>query len=1257
MLSVAYVDDSATGLNNGTGWTDAYTSLQAALTAAVAPQEIRVAQGTYMPTAGSDRAASFALKSGVSVLGGYAGVGAPDPDARNIALYTTCLSGDIGAPGNAADNSFHVVVANGANATAVLDGVTISGGNANGTSSNGYGSGMYNSSSSTLINCTFTANTTAIWGRGGGIYNSSCDPTLINCTFKGNSAGDGGGMYNEGSSPELTNCTFTANSSGSDDISGFGGGMYNESSSAFLTNCTFVANSAYGSNGSGGGMLNRWCSPTLTNCILWRNMAAAASQISPSSPGTGGIFADLTYCDVQGGYGGTATNINSDPQFVRNPSPGPDGTWGTSDDDFGDLRLRLDSPCIDAGSNFEPEDFPLDIATDAAGNPRLVDIPAKADTGRGTAPLADIGAYEAMAAVQALAGGPYAVLQGSTVVLSGAGYSPTGLPISYTWDLDGDGHFDDASARSPEFSAAGMQAPQTLTIALRVTDSSGASQQGTAVLRVLQPIYVDHSATGLNNGTNWADAFTSLSSALAAAVAGQAIWVAQGTYTPTAGTDRTVSFRLGRNVSIYGGYAGGGAANPDARDVGRYRSILSGDIGAAGDTSDNSYHVVASDSVDGTAVLDGFTITGGNANGGFPYDGGGGMCNAYWSSPTLANCTFTGNSTGSSSFAGYGGGMYNKDYCSPTLTNCQFIANSAGSESFPGFGGGMYNSSHTSPVLTNCMFTANSAQDGGGMYNSSQSSPTLTNCTFSANSTRFTGDGGGMYNSSSSPTLINCAFTANSTGSHGFSGSGGGMFNVSSSPTVTNCVFAGNWTSSSNFNRSGGGMYNYYYSSPILTNCTFAANSAVGPTAKGGGMYNYETCSPQLTNCILWGNWAANGSQTYNDKSEPVVTYCSVQGGYGGTGNIDLDPQFVRNPDAGPDGTWGTADDDFGDLRLRTNSPCIDAGKNAAVPTSITADLAGNPRFADVPGVADSGSGTAPIVDMGPYESPNPNLVVAGTDGPDEFSLSLSPDQASIRIVAPGLSNTYSVLAINALTFSGGEGDDRLTVDFANGNPVPVGSVTFDGQGGSDCVRIVALDDNATLTGEQVNVGTAAPIGFSNTEGTSFDLGAGRLTKSGSGAAMLVAGSIYTGGTEVLGGTLVLGHANALPAGGSLTIGAGATVVLPSGRSQAVVGGPQGAVVQEGGQWQVDSRQSARLPASVATPAWKSSPNFSASFLPFAPALRMAVAPGRASDVPVRLADVQGCEEFALLVASQQAVKKKASVQQAVDQVLAGMWP
>lgn len=149
---------------------------------------------------------------------------------------------------------------------------------------------------------------------------------------------------------------------------------------------------------------------------------------------------------------------------------------------------------------------------------------------------------------------------------------------------------------------------------------------------------------------------------------------------------------------------------------------------------------------------------------------GGGMNNSN-SSPTVTNCTFTGNSAVNS-----GGGMYNDNNSSPTLTNCTFTDSSAHS------GGGMYNIFGSSPTLTNCAFMNNSAENGGGMCNL-DSSPTLTNCTFTANSANY---GGGMCNSNSNPILDNCTFTGNSAIF------GGGMYNDSSSPTGTGLAMCGN---------------------------------------------------------------------------------------------------------------------------------------------------------------------------------------------------------------------------------------------------------------------------------------------------------------------------------------------------------------------------------------------------------------------------------------------------------------------------------
>ena len=133
-------------------------------------------------------------------------------------------------------------------------------------------------------------------------------------------------------------------------------------------------------------------------------------------------------------------------------------------------------------------------------------------------------------------------------------------------------------------------------------------------------IYVDSGASGANDGTSWTDAYTNLQDALSVPETGVEIWVAAGTYKPTAGADRTISFVLADGVRLYGGFAGG-ETELDQRDWESNITTLIGDIGIVEDDGDNSYHVVKCGSLTRATVLDGFTITGGNADGADPTTG------------------------------------------------------------------------------------------------------------------------------------------------------------------------------------------------------------------------------------------------------------------------------------------------------------------------------------------------------------------------------------------------------------------------------------------------------------------------------------------------------------------------------------------------------------------------------------------------------------------------------------------------------------
>jgi hypothetical protein len=406
-------------------------------------------------------------------------------------------------------------------------------------------------------------------------------------------------------------------------------------------------------------------------------------------------------------------------------------------------------------------------------------------------------------------------------------------------------------------------------------------------------LYVKWDATGENNGTSWGDAYTDLQSALAAASSGDEIWIAAGTYRPTSGTDRTISFVLKNGVSAYGGFAGT-ETSLWQRDFQTNVTTLSGDIGTAGDNSDNSYHVVVGSNTDSSVVLDGFTITGGNANTS-PNDKGGGMYN-FHGSPTVLNVIFTEN------YATFGGGMNNESFIpsessNPYLLNVSFLNNSAVE------GGGMRNMSYSSPILEIVKFQNNTAlRAGGGMLNVEQNTVTLRHVQFSGN---VAGTGGGLANAYSNPVLENVTFSNNSAEW------GGAITNAGSSPSIVNATFYGNSATT-----YGGAISNESNSNPTLTNVTISGNSAV---TFGGGMYS-DSSGATVVNSILYGN---SGGEIYNAAGSAVVSYSLIQGGYLGTGNIDADPFLGPLQDNG--GITQT-------MALLAGSPAIDAADDANCP-------------------------------------------------------------------------------------------------------------------------------------------------------------------------------------------------------------------------------------------------------------------------------------------------------------------------------------
>jgi predicted outer membrane repeat protein len=355
-------------------------------------------------------------------------------------------------------------------------------------------------------------------------------------------------------------------------------------------------------------------------------------------------------------------------------------------------------------------------------------------------------------------------------------------------------------------------------------------------LTIRNRVYVRATATGANDGTSWADAFTDLQSALAQP-AGD-IWVARGVYKPTASSDRSIAFKFHPNTAVYGGFAGT-ETQLSQRDITTSLTVLSGDIdnndavtnGVDATTNqiagNNSYHVVVMDgtTVAGTilasTILDGFTITGGKADGAAPDSSGGGLlCNgsgaAHECSPTLSKLHFSGN------FAAYVGGALHNDgssggKVSPTVRSATFSGNYAAD------GGAVYDflGDASAPSFTNVTFAGNGAASyGGAIYNyqtSGVAALTMTNVTFSGNAA---GNGGGAF------AHYTCGATLTSTLTNmiAWGDSLSEVVFVCDTPTFKNSILQGSggsgaWNAS--FGIDGGG--------------NLAADPKLGPLQDNGG--------------------------------------------------------------------------------------------------------------------------------------------------------------------------------------------------------------------------------------------------------------------------------------------------------------------------------------------------------------------------------------------------------------------------------------
>ena len=919
LLSTYFVDANAPGLTqNGSSWEFAFKDLQTILTSPtlVSGDTVKVADGTYKPTTTTDRTISFNLKNGVGLFGGYAGYGAADPEVRDTSLYPTILSGDIGSVGTNTDNSSRVVTANSVGSTTVLDGVTITLGNADGVGYPNTGGGMYNyNSSPTLANCTFAGNAAnnngggmyndssspsltdcaftqnTAYSVGGGVFNNSCSPTITSCAFSENTAIRGGGMYNYYSLPTLTTCAFSRNTT-----SYFGGGMENYYSSPMLTTCTFSGNTS----NIGAGMYNYSSSPTLTHCTITGNTAPSSGggvcNISSSPTLTNCTFIGNTAIDGGGMYNNSSSPSLSNCILAGNSVSNNGGgvfVYNDSSPTFnncafiGNMTFGTSSTGNGGGMYADSNTSPALVNCTFTANSS--DMPGGGIYAKSASPkLTNCIIWGNSTGFVASGGSPivtYSNIQGGFSGTGNINVNPQFVrsPWVGSDELFGtsDDDLGDLRLRIGSLSLnVGKNSAVTTSADLagnpRIQDGNVdlGAYEGAVSVPDPKTYYVDSFTTGSNTGTSWANAFTSLQTALDIATEGDSIRVAQGVYKPTDTANRGLSFSLRANVSIYGGYAGWASPTPDARNTTTYPTILSGDIGIQGDQSDNSYHVVIAINIP-TALLDGVSIKYGNADNTDTSQGYGGGIRNSASSPTYNNCVISNNNT-----VGSGGGVNIYCYSKPTINNCLILCNT-------------------------------SSNHGAGLSANNYSNPIINKCIFDGNSTTAKGGGFSFYQNTSS-VLTNCLFVGN------LAAYGSGLY-ISSNPTST-----------------------------TLINCTFTKN--IDTASSNLGVINSYNSLSTLTNCILWGNSGA----FYNSGSTITATYCDIQGGYSGTGNNNSDPRFIRSRWTGPDGLWGTLDDDYTGFRLGSTSPCLNKGLNSA--NTTTTDLAGNARIQNT------------TIDMGVYE-------------------------------------------------------------------------------------------------------------------------------------------------------------------------------------------------------------------------------------------------------------------------------------------------
>ncbi|MDF1697022.1 MAG: discoidin domain-containing protein [Saprospiraceae bacterium] len=656
--SIVYVDEQATGDNDGRDWANAYTHLVDALYCTNVT-EVHVAEGTYVPTSSGDRSLSFSLRNNLSLYGGYPTGGG----VRDWNLHPAILSGDIGIIGDNSDNSYNVIKNEGIDSTAVLDGFVIKLGNANQADAPGKeGGGIRNfESHPKILNCTFEDNVSE---AGGTIFNFDSDPLIQDCVFTNNTGGFGGAIHNYLSDPQILDCDFNSNTS-----TQYGGAVYNNISSPLIQKCNFIANHSLIAVGAINNFDNS--NPVITQCVFKVNSGTNDTGAMVNHTHSNAIISNCLFDGNTAPFYAAMINYLSAPTlinctFVNHVNNEVLGIVHNSDEN---VDSTIITNCIFWNTGVE-----------ISGS---------------------------------------AVVDHSNVKGGYAGVGNLDLDPLFVDAINGDYHLQPCSPMKEAGTSVGaptIDFEGDIRPAFDFHDI-GFDEDDTYVNNVA---YVDSSIVGGNStGVDWSNAFSDLQTAMQCPGVSE-IRVAEGTYYPTSGTDRIISFELRNNLKILGGYpSGGGSRNlsvhqttlsgdigvlNDTSDNSYYvlftnvvdtSAVLDGFIIQSGNSKDvggGMFNISGSPQILNCVFKDNFAKVNGGA-----------MYNVNSSSPILTNCLIAENAAIQN-----GGGMFNVNNSHPELINCTITKNSAVN------GGGMFNANASNPIISNSILWDNGTEIIGG---------------------------------------------------------------------------------------------------------------------------------------------------------------------------------------------------------------------------------------------------------------------------------------------------------------------------------------------------------------------------------------------------------------------------------------------------------------------------------------------------------------------------------------------------------------